>query len=317
MDSFSYRVFTLSREKGLIRPGDRLIVSLSGGVDSMGLFCLLHSFSKQIALDLHIVHFNHGLREESRQEEEFLRDLAKRQGVPITVFKATSLKGATGIQQQARDWRNKHLIEVLNEQKFNKIALGHHLDDLVETQIWRMLRGASLFSLNPIQESNPPYIRPLLRFRKQDLENYLLSINQRWCEDRSNSENEYTRNVIRNQLIPIMQEQSGGRLADKMLALNDDAHHLKLDFECQVPPATVESEELGYPSILTLSPVFAKELIHRFLLFQGQTDITRSHIEDIYRLVKLNRGNWQIVLKNDCIITGQDKKLTIIQRSDV
>ena len=217
MDRFSYRVFKSSCEKGLIQPGDRLIVSLSGGIDSMSLFCLLHSFSKQIELDLHLVHFNHGLREESHQEESFLRDLAKQRGVPFTVFKATFLKGMSGIQQKARDWRNSHLIEVLKERHFNKIALGHHLDDLVETQVWRLLRGASLFSLSPIQDINLPYIRPLLRFRKQDLEKYLLSINQTWCEDRSNLENEYTRNVIRNQLIPLMQEQAGGRLVEKLM----------------------------------------------------------------------------------------------------
>jgi len=317
MDSFSYRVFTFSRQNGLIQPGERLIVSLSGGIDSMSLFCLLHSFSKQMALDLHLVHFNHGLREESLEEEDFLRDLANQKGVPITVFSSTSLKGTSGIQQKARDWRNDCLIEVLKEQKFDKIALGHHLDDLVETQIWRMLRGASLFSLNPIQESSPPYIRPLLRFRKQDLENYLLSINQEWCQDRSNFENDYTRNIIRNQLIPVMEEQAGGRLVDKMLALNDDAYQLKLDFENQVPAATIESEELGYQSILSLSPVFAKELIHRFLLHHGQTEITRTQIEDIHKLVKLNQGNWQIGLKQDKIITGRDKTVFISQRSDV
>ena len=138
----------------------------------MSLFCLLHSFSKQIELDLHLVHFNHGLREESHQEESFLRDLAKQRGVPFTVFKATFLKGMSGIQQKARDWRNSHLIEVLKERHFNKIALGHHRDDTIETLLLNLFYSGQTKAMPPRLRSDDGrnvVIRPLIYCAEDDL----------------------------------------------------------------------------------------------------------------------------------------------------
>jgi len=311
MDRFSYRVFKFSCDKGLIEPGDKIVVSLSGGVDSMCLFCLLLTFKKRIKFDIHLVHFNHGLREDSLGEETFLKDLATRKGVPITVFHAVHFKGTSGIQQKAREWRYHHLNETLKNLDYNKIALGHHLNDLVETQIWRLLRGASLFSLNPIDTINLPYIRPLLRIRKKELENYLLEIGQEWCEDRSNFEDDYTRNLIRNQLIPMMQQSAGDRFEEKMLALNEDAQKLKRAFEKQIPVSTIEADEIAFDTILRLDPIFSMELIHRFLLHHGQTEVSRAQIEDVYKLVKSKRGNWQIVLKNSQVVMGKNKRIKI------
>ena len=280
----------------------------------MSLFCLLLSFKTRLPFDIHLVHFNHGLREESQEEERFLRDLAEKKQVPLTVLRASHLKGSPGVQQKARDWRYHHLTRLLKDLVCNKIALGHHLDDLVETQVWRLLRGASLFSLNPIQPINLPYIRPLLRSRKEELESYLLDIGQKWCEDRSNDTSDYTRNLIRNQMIPQMRKLSGGRFEEKMEALNNDAQSLRLDFEKQIPPAIIEAEEIGYQTFLALSPIFATELIHRFLLHHGQSEVSRAQIEDIYRLVKTHRGNWQVVLKKNRVIVGRNKKISIKNR---
>lgn len=311
MNRFCYHIYQSCLAEGLIQNHDRIIVSLSGGIDSMSLCCLLSEFREKIDLDLHWVHFNHGLRPESEDETLFIRDFSRKKGVPVSIVRTDRLSGQKGVQIRARQWRYENLNRLMTELGFNKIALGHHLNDLVETQIWRMLRGGSLFSFNPIQKENFPYIRPLIHVPKSDLEKYLTEIDQDWCEDATNSESNYTRNLIRNQLIPVLQECAGGKLEDKLLALDHDARLLKEFFQQQVPPENYQRDSLQYSDIMTYTPLFARELIHRYLLFQGQSEINRANIELIFKQVKTNRGNWSLNLKNGVRVLGRHKSITL------
>lgn len=317
LDRFSYSIFRFASENGLIAAEDKIIISLSGGIDSMCLFRLFHAWREKIPLGLHLVHFNHGLRKESANEEIFLRDLAGKMNFPISVITASHFKGQKGVQNKARKWRYYHLTEIMNKIRFGKIALGHHLDDLMETQIWKMLRGGSLYSLNPMQEKVMPFIRPLLRTRKEELRNYLLDIKQSWCEDQSNYSGDYTRNMIRHELVPLMKKCAGGtKLEEKFLALNDDARHLKQCFEGLVSVQWIQNDILAYQTIKSLAPVFAYELIHRFLLFNGQVEINRRNIQRIYELVVSNRGNWTIDLKKNYILLGKNKMISVVRTGE-
>ncbi len=311
MNRFCYDIFKSSLAEGLIQPHDKIIISLSGGIDSMSLSCLLSDFREKIELDLHWVHFNHGLRPESVGEALFISELSHQKGIPVTIVKTDRLSGHKGMQNQARDWRYENLERTRQELGFDKIALGHHLNDLVETQIWRLVRGGSLFSFNPILKKNLPYIRPLLHIPKLELESYLKEIGQAWCEDASNTENDYTRNLIRNQLIPIMQTCAGGKLEEKLLALDHDARLLKALFQESVPSEQFECDRLAYSDINAYPPLLACELIHRYLLHNGQTEINRNNIELILKQVQSNRGNWSINLKDGVQISGRHKTITI------
>ncbi len=312
MDKFSYKVFQFSTQEKLIKPGNKILVSISGGIDSMSLFCLLNTFRKKIDIDLHLIHFNHGLRAESEEEETFLQKMAEKKSIPISFIRADHLRNKKGMQNRARKWRYDHLNEILKKLNFDKIALGHHLNDLMETQIWKLLRGGSLFSMNPIQLENPPYIRPLLYTRKSELKEYLISIDQEWREDKSNFSNDYTRNHIRNEIVPLMKESAGDRLEDKFLALNEDSLHLKQYFNTIIPPETYEKDTLSFETISNLNPLFARELIHQFLIFHSQEEINRANIRKIHELVKSNKGNWQVVLKNKRCVLGKNKKIRLV-----
>lgn len=311
MHRFCYHIYKTSLTDGLIQKGDKIIISLSGGIDSLSLCCLLCEFREKIDLDLHWVHFNHGLRKESRSEEAFVRSLALSRNIPIDIIKTDTLIGQKGMQNKARQWRYENLERIRSERGFQKIALGHHLNDLIETQIWRMLRGGSLFSFNPMVPSNPPYIRPLLHTPKSDLESYLRDIGQAWCEDASNAENDYTRNIIRNRLIPEMQKCAGGNFDTKMMALDTEARLLKELFQETIPPQSYQCEHLTYEQINATPPLFAYELIHRFLIHHGQTEISRSNIDLIFKKVHSNVGNWSINLKAGSQISGRYKLITI------
>lgn len=311
LDRFSYRVYQFVQQHRLIENGDKIIISVSGGVDSVCLLKLLNSFCTKLDFALHLLHFNHGLREESAEEEEFVRKLAETNRLPFTLIRAQNLKGCKGLQNRARQWRYDHLVQLLHDLKFNKIALGHHLDDLIETQIWRLIRGSSLFSLNPIQAKNLPYIRPLLDTPKAALKHYLQSIGQEWREDRSNESDDYTRNLIRNRIIPEMECCAGGKLAEKLKGINKDTMYLKQLFHEQVPSEIYEQAELEFDTVSRLNPLFGHELIHRFLLFHHQKEISRSTIEKIYHLVASGKGNWRVYLKEGKILVGVKKTVKV------
>ncbi|MFH2131453.1 MAG: tRNA lysidine(34) synthetase TilS [bacterium] len=315
MNRFCYQIYQSSTRDGLIEPHDKIIVSLSGGIDSMSLCCLLSAFREKIDLDLHWVHFNHGLRPESEDEAGFIRELAQAEKIPVSIIKTDTLSGQKGMQNRARQWRYENLNRIMAEQGFGKIALGHHLNDLIETQIWRMLRGGSLFAFNPMQKINLPYIRPLLHIPKSALEQYLSDIDRKWLEDRSNSGNDYTRNQIRNQLVPLMQTCAGGKLEEKMLAIDQDARLLKALFQETVPQERYQRESLQYGQVLSVPPVFARELIHRFLIYHGQKEIHRTNIELIFEKIQSNVGNWTIDLKEGVQLSGRYQIITIRKKN--
>lgn len=311
LDRFSYRVFQFAQRQRLLEQRDKILISVSGGVDSISLLRLLTSFKNKLELTLHPVHFNHGLREESVEEEQFVGSLAESLGLPFTLISTKNLKGVKGMQNKARQWRYDHLLRLLKDMNFSKIALGHHLDDLIETQIWRLLRGSTLFSLNPIQARNPPYIRPLLDTPKADLKTYLQSIGQEWKEDRSNASDDYTRNLIRNRIVPELDRCAGGKLAEKLKAINNDSIHLKCLFNEYVPSNLYEQAELAFETIANLNPLFGHELIHRFLLFHHQLELSRATIEKVYQLATSGKGNWRVCLKGGKTLIGKNKSVRI------
>ncbi|MGK0289236.1 MAG: tRNA(Ile)-lysidine synthase [bacterium] len=310
LDRFTYQVFQFATSHNLIQANQKIIVSVSGGLDSISLFCVLDSFREKIPLELIIVHFHHGLRKESDEEEIFVRNLAKQKEVDCYVYYASDLNKTSGLQQNAREWRYNHLSQLKKETEADVIALGHHQDDLIETTIWKIVRGCSLFGLDALREKNGFYIRPLLQTSKKDLKKYLEQKNQLWMEDQSNQEEYYTRNKIRNQIIPLLRECSGGQFEEKITGLTKDSRQLD-EFFCSSTHLKKNWNELSYKELLELPTIFAHELIHRFLNFHDQTEVTRRNIEKIMELVESGRGNWTLNLKNKKIILGKNKKLMI------
>ena len=312
LDRFTFKVFQFAESKCGLQANDKIIVSVSGGVDSVSLLCLLDSFRQKIPLELHIVHFHHGLRKESDHEEEFVKDLASRKKIECTVFRSDQFKDNKGMQVKAREWRIDKLINCKDRLSFDKIATGHHLDDFVETQIWKLVRGTSLFSLQPLLPNNPPYIRPLLDTPKTDLKDYLERIKQDWCEDVSNTSNDYTRNMIRNEIIPRLDKYSGGKLLEKFSAIGQESQYLNSLFEELISSDIFECSSLAYQSVVENNSLLAKEIIHRFLLYNGQQEINRDNIERIYELVLSGRGNWSLDLKEGIKVEGAKKKIRVV-----
>ena len=200
---------TVHRQQ-LFRPGDTLVVALSGGADSTALLDLLSRFP-DYGLHLIAAHLNHCLRgAESDADEEFCRKLALRHAIPFETRRIDiNMAAATGrlnLEDAGRCARIEFLDEIRTTYGAAAVVLAHHADDQAETVLMRLLRGSGMTGLSGMAYRNDRgYVRPLLDIRRTEIEQYLRESGQEWREDASNSDTAYLRNRIRHELLPLLE----------------------------------------------------------------------------------------------------------------
>lgn len=307
-----WKVLNFAQNEGLFSRNDKIILSVSGGLDSTFMLHVFNQIRTRFPLKLHIAHFHHGIRKESDDEARFVESLALQADLPFTLFKSSKLNDIKGMQEKARNWRQEKLTALKEEKGYDFIAQAHHLDDLVETQLWRMIRGASLFQLHPIKPLVQHWIHPLLELRKSDIKNFMESEGLNWKEDSSNQTTDYTRNTIRNKLIPLIHEISGPRFEEKMEQLSYDAKALNDLFQQSIPDHLYKTEQLKKTDIQRQPEIFGREIIHRFLIHNQITEINRKQIDEIYTLALSDKGQWQVSLHGNTIIKENKGLLKLI-----
>jgi len=200
----------------MVQPGDRVVVGVSGGVDSMVLLHLLDQISSSCRINLFVAHLNHGLRgEESEKEAQFVAEAARSLDFPYrtesTDVQKTPRDEKLSIQEAARLLRYQFFLKVLEEEGAQKIALGHHADDQAETIMMRLLRGTGpggLGGIPPVREGK--IIRPLCLARKTEIEAYARDHKINFVTDSSNQQDKYLRNTIRHSPSGFSTDNPGG-----------------------------------------------------------------------------------------------------------
>ena len=181
----------------------KLILSVSGGVDSLVLFDLLY----QLKYHFVVVHFNHQQREQSDIEAKYIKELCEKNNIKFECFLLEVDKGAN-FQSEASNLRREHLIQVAKKYQTNVIITAHHLDDLAETVILKISRGSNLLGYSGIQQNYYKkgfhFLKPLLHVPKKEIINYALKNEIKYYEDESNLSSLYTRNKIRHHVIPYL-----------------------------------------------------------------------------------------------------------------
>jgi tRNA(Ile)-lysidine synthase len=193
----------------LIAPGDRVLVAVSGGIDSLALLYLLEQFSDEVGYKLFVAHLNHLARgAESDEDARFVEQEAHKLSLPFYIEQINVGKEKndlkTSFQETARILRYQFLEKTLMSIKGDKIAVGHTADDQIETVLINFLRGAGLKGLSGMQKKRGCVIRPLLGCTRSELELFLKERNLSYRTDSSNNENKYLRNKIRHDLIPFL-----------------------------------------------------------------------------------------------------------------
>ena len=242
MHPLAHRVVHHIRRLELLKPGDRVSVAVSGGADSVGLFRLLLELRDELGIVVSVVHFNHKLRgPESEQDQEFVSALARDLDLEFhtSIGDAAAEAAATGtsIEAAARTLRYSYFGELLSDEadgtrRVDKIATGHTLDDQAETIMMRVVRGTGMrglagiypvYELEQDDEVAGEVVRPLLEVRHDELTGYLTDIGQPWREDSSNTDKKFTRNRLRQVLMPLLEREFNPSVAQGLSELSEIA----------------------------------------------------------------------------------------------
>ena len=199
------------RKKGMLEKRDRVIAGVSGGADSICLLCMLLDLAGEFDLDLVAVHVNHGLRgAEAQADEEYVKAFCSQRNVILEVYhvdvKAVAGERKLTQEEAGREIRRECFADAVRKHGGTKIALAHHMNDDVETLFLNLARGTGLKGIGGMRAVNGMYIRPLLCMKRKEIEAYLEKNSIKYCIDSTNLEDSYTRNRIRNHVIPYMEQ---------------------------------------------------------------------------------------------------------------
>lgn len=312
-----FRVKQTIEEYQLFEKGDRILIGVSGGSDSIALLSLLHKMAEVERWELHVAHVEHGLRgEESIADAEFVRDFSKRLGVSFHMGQPEVKKYAKeiGISKQvaARELRYQFFEQTAQRIGATKVALAHHADDQAETVLMRILRGTSVSGLSgiPIRRPGKGYeiVRPLYSVWRDEIEKYCQREKLSYRTDSSNALTDYLRNKIRLQLIPHLQDDYnenvkralvhlGKIAADEDAYMDEQAQKL---FESMVNRKDKELISLETRRLLEVPVALQRRIITLILYYLcGHTiEWEAKHIERVVALTKHSKPSAQIHLPN-------------------
>lgn len=200
---------TIKNDK-LIEKGDKLVVGVSGGSDSITLLYLLNKYKAKFDIELVVCHINHLIREDSTDDEQYVENLCEKMEIDFfktrVDVKRLAEKFKMGEEEAGRKVRYEFFDEIKHKVNANKIAIAHNMNDNAETMILNIIRGSGLLGLEGITSRDGEIIRPLINCKKTDINEFCKENNIEYKVDSTNKENIYRRNIIRNELLPKFEE---------------------------------------------------------------------------------------------------------------
>lgn len=292
----------------MVKPGDTVLIGLSGGADSVCLFFLLKEMLYKSNIQMAAIHVNHMLRGDAAlADEEFVRGLCEKEEIPCYIFRSPvqeiSLKKGLSLEEAGREVRYDLFTKTAKEIGAAKIALAHHQNDQAETMLFHLARGCGLTGLRGIRPVRSMQefiiIRPLLCVTRLEIEQFLLQRKISFCIDTTNEENIYSRNLVRNKVIPLLEQQIGSKTVLHMAAtadllgeaddyckfMTDKSFHTVVQIENNI-------FKISIPLLLNEHSYMQKEIIKKALedCALAKKDIERVHVLKVLGLCELQTG---------------------------
>lgn len=329
------QVYNCIKKYNLISEGDKVLIGVSGGPDSICLLHVLNLLKEKLKTQIYVAHVNHKIRKEADDETKYVQDFCKNLQIDCFVKEINVLeyanKNKIGTEEAGRIIRYEFFDDTAKKISANKIATAHNSNDKAETVLLNILRGSGISGLKgiePIRDNK--YIRPLIETTRQDIEEYCISNNLEPKIDKSNLESIYKRNKVRNDLIPYIQKEYNPNILKTINRLSEVATEeneylekiTKINFEeCYVGVALQDDpifrETTLNQIILDLKKFNNLELVikRRVILYTiskviGNTlGIEKVNIDEIIKLCEKNIGNKYLTPTKKIKITIKNKKI--------
>ena len=307
----------------LINPNDKIVLGVSGGPDSLFMLDILNKLKEELKIEIVVAHINHKIRAEADEEEQFVKMFCEKIGIEFYSKRIEVEKYANnnkiGLEEAGRKVRYEFFDEVLKQTKANKIAVAHNKNDKVETMIMHILRGSGIAGLQGIQPQTNRIIRPIIEIERKDIEKYCEEKNLEPRIDKSNQDNTYTRNKIRNIVIPYINQEFNPNFIETMTRLSalitEENTFLNSLTEKEYKKILIQQIDnqitLDLKKFNELDNIIKKRIILYTVsnLRGGSQGIEKVHIEDIVKLCKNNVGNKFLVPNKGLKILVRDKKI--------
>ena len=321
------KVLSTINKHNLISDGDKIVIGLSGGPDSVCLLHILNRLKEKLDIELYVAHLNHQIRGiEAQKDALYVSTICEEMGITyflksIDVPKYCKDNGLS-IEEGARKLRYEMFNEIKQKTKSNKIAIGHNLNDQAETVLMRIMRGTGLQGLRGIEYARENgIIRPLLDIERKDIEEYCELHNLNPRIDESNLENIYTRNKIRLELIPYMKDNFNPNLIESIVRMSNNLRsdsdyieaHAEAEFKniCKI---SSDSAEININNFKKLHNAIKVRVLRKGIkAILGDTNfIDQKHIDDVIELESESKINKMLTLprgifvyrrKNSIILT--------------
>jgi tRNA(Ile)-lysidine synthase len=320
------------KENSLINSNEKVVIGVSGGPDSMCLLNALNKLKNEMQFEIVVAHINHMIRKEADLETKYVQQYCRKNNIECFIKKVDVIQEASknkiGTEEAGRKVRYDFFEEVRKKTDANKIATAHNANDNAETVLMNLMRGSGISGLKGIEfVRNNIIIRPLLSCNRTEIEEYCNKEALNPKIDKSNKENDYTRNKIRNLLIPYIQKEFNPNIIESLNRLSSLAKEennywnkiIKIEYNklidkelCKSKCIVIKLKEFnGLEKVVKSKMIFY--IINELLgSIQG---IQKIHIEDIIKLCKNNIGNKFLIPNKKLKVLVKDKRIFFIKNA--
>ncbi|NOX45167.1 MAG: tRNA lysidine(34) synthetase TilS [Caldiserica bacterium] len=309
------------RRRGLLSPGDHVLVAVSGGPDSMALLYCLWWLRRDYDLSLTIAHLDHGIRPDTGKDLEAVRWAAEDLGLPLVHGRrdvpAFARERKLNLEEAARIARREFLERAAEEAGASKIALGHTRTDLAETVLMHLLRGAGPGGLRGILFSAPPYIRPLLCVSRRETEEFCRAHDIPYVIDPTNLDTKLLRNAIRLELLPYLERfapDPEGALARSAELWAEAEEALGWAADRALQEARLGDRALSVGRLMEM-PRSVRALAVRAMAAEvlgSERGIDRVHIEQVLHILEVEEGHAMATLPKGLLVERWRDRLRFV-----
>jgi len=326
------RVSCFVREYGLISGGDKVLVAVSGGPDSVCMLHVLNDLKDTLDIQLQAAHLDHGLRDESGEDARYVADLASSLGIPLTMEQSDVAEWRSrrkiSLEEAAREVRYRFLDRAARQTGAKRVAVGHTRDDQTETILMHIMRGSGTHGLRGLRPATHiPYgekedgiwvVRPLLEITRQETQEYCIVNNLQPRKDTTNDQVRFLRNRIRHDLMPVLRQYNAD-IDGALLRLADLAGE-DTDFIDDQADAVCDSLVTGEGRITCLDsgklrglPLALQRRVFRIMIERAcgsLHDIQSVHIDALVRLLFSATGR-SVYLPGGIVVTNERNRMVV------